>query len=314
MSNFIDHTDLFMKPKTEQYGTHMVMTNVTQSNKIKYVNIDSKFKEDYLDNVTSNSHPDLLSNQLSTANFNINLPERINNVKSISITHSEIPISFYNISKNLGNNYFKVTITGTETLIEVDDGYYDRTDLTIEINNKLTAAGINITFDIGSADKSSVVMGGGTGTLHFDVNSSGQQDKYRIKSKIGWILGFRQLTYALTTTPTISEEFSNLNGTKYLYLAIDEFSKGNQYSFLGPLSSSLVNKNILARISIDTHNYGYKSLLTANVSNGYLISDTRQYNGNVDLQKLNIQLLNEDGNPVILNGLDFSFCMKVEYQ
>lgn len=313
MSNFNDHRDLFMKPKTEQYGTHMVMTNVTQPNKVKYVNIDSKFKEDYLDNVTSNSHPDLLSNQLSTANFNINLPERINNVKSISITHSEIPISYYNISKNLGNNYFKVTISGTETIIEVDEGYYDRTNLTTEINNKLSSAGINMTFDIGSADKSSVVMGGGTGTLHFDVNSAGHQDKYRIKSKLGWILGFRQLTYALTTTPTLSEEFSNLNGTKYLYLAIDEFSKGNQYSFLGPLATSLVNKNILARISLDS-NYGFKRIFPANISNGYLVSDTRQYNGNVDLQKLNIQLLNEDGYPVALNGFDFSFCLKVEYQ
>lgn len=314
MSNFNDHPDLFMKPKTEQYGTHMVMTNVTQPNRMKYVNIDSKFKEDYLDNVTSNSHPDLLSNQLSTANFNVSLPERINNVKSITVTHSEIPLSFYNISKNLGNSYFKVTVSGVETIIEVDDKNYDRTDLTIEINNKLSAAGINMVFDIGSADKSSITMGSGAATIHFDVNSAGHQDKYRFKSKLGWILGFRQLTYDLTTASTISEEFSNLNGTKYLYLAIDEFSKGNQYSFLGPLSSSLVNKNILARISVDTHNYGYKSLLTANVSNGYLISDTRQYNGNVDLQKLNIQLLNEDGNPVILNGLDFSFCMKVEYQ
>ena len=46
MSNFNDHPDLFMKPKTEQYGTHMVMTNVTQPNRMKYVNIDSKFKED----------------------------------------------------------------------------------------------------------------------------------------------------------------------------------------------------------------------------------------------------------------------------
>ena len=50
MSNFSDHHELFMKPKTEQYGTHMVMTNVQQQNKIKYISIDSKYKDDYQDN------------------------------------------------------------------------------------------------------------------------------------------------------------------------------------------------------------------------------------------------------------------------
>ena len=42
------------------------------------------------------------------------------------------------------------------------------------------------------------------------------------------------------------------------------------------------------------------------------MSDTRYYNGKVDLQKLYIQILNEWGNPVDLNGLDFSFCLEVE--
>ena len=79
---------------------------------------------------------------------------------------------------------------------------------------------------------------------------------------------------------------------------------------MSPLHSSLINKNILSRISLDNNNYGHGAILPANLNNGYLVSDTRSYNGNVDLQKLNIQLLNEDGLPVILNGLDFSFCLK----
>jgi len=32
------------------------------------------------------------------------------------------------------------------------------------------------------------------------------------------------------------------------------------------------------------------------------------------LQKLNLQLLNEFGNPVSLNGMDFSLCLEVEYE
>jgi len=304
---------MFMKPKTEQFGTHMVMTNVQQTNKTKYISIDSKYKDDYQDNNTTNSHADLLSNQLSTSNFNITLPERISNVKSITMTHAEIPLSYYNISSNLGNNYFKVIVSGTETMITVEDGFYTETQLQNKINSLLTGGSINLTLSTSSLSKSSMVAGSETISVHFDVNSQGIHDKYRIKSKLGWLLGFRLLNYDVTTTPVSSEEFSNIKGSKYLYLAIDEFSKGNQNSFMSPLHSSLINKNILSRISLDSNNYGHGSVLPANLNNGYLVSDTRSYNGNVDLQKLNIQLLNEDGLPVILNGLDFSFCLKVEY-
>lgn len=314
MSNFNNPHEMFMKPKTEQFGTHMVMTNVQQTNKTKYISIDSKYKDDYQDNNTTNTHADLLSNQLNTSNFNITLPERISNVKSITMTHAEIPLTYYNISSNLGNNYFKVIdANSTEKMIVLEDGFYNETELQDKINALLTAEGIDVTISIISLSKTIMVSGSSTYSIHFDVNSQGIHDKYRIKSKLGWLLGFRLLNYDVTTTNVSSEEFSNLNGSKYLYLAIDEFSKGNQNSFISPLHSSLINKNILSRIALDSNNYGYGSILPANINNGYLISDIRSYNGNVDIQKLNIQLLNEDGLPIILNGLDFSFCLKVEY-
>lgn len=313
MSNFNNPHEMFMKPKTEQFGSHMVMTNVHQTNKTKYISIDSKYKDDYQDNNTTNSHADLLSNQLSTSNFQITLPERISNVKSITMTHAEIPLTYYNISSNLGNNYFKVVESGTETMITLEDGFYYETELQNKINSLLAGQSIDLTLTISSVSKTSIVAGGGTYSIHFDVNSQGIHDKYRIKSKLGWLLGFRLLNYDITNTLVSSEEFSNINGSKYLYLAIDEFSKGNQNSFMTPLHSSLINKNILSRISLDNSNYVYGAILPANLNNGYLVSDTRSYNGNVDIQKLNIQLLNEDGLPVILNGLDFSFCLKVEY-
>ena len=61
-----------------------------------------------------------------------------------------------------------------------------------------------------------------------------------------------------------------------------------------------------------THTFG--TVLPANRMNGLLMSDTRSYNGKVDLQKLNVSLLNEFGNPVCLNGNDFSFFLKVDYE
>ena len=54
--------------------------------------------------------------------------------------------------------------------------------------------------------------------------------------------------------------------------------------------------------------------MPANKKNGLLLSDTRTYNGTVDLQKLKLQLIHDDGLPVNLNGLDFSFCLEIQYE
>ena len=45
-----------------------------------------------------------------------------------------------------------------------------------------------------------------------------------------------------------------------------------------------------------------------------LTKKQKAFVGKVDLQRLNVQILDEYGNPVSLNGLDFSFCMEVEHE
>ena len=60
------------------------------------------------------------------------------------------------------------------------------------------------------------------------------------------------------------------------------------------------------------HSFG--NILPANNFNGLLLTDRRSYNGRVDLQKLKIQLTDEYGTPVDLNGLGFSLCLEVEYE
>ena len=85
MSQFT--TDLFLEPNTKQYGSHMVMTNVTKQTKVKYVNIDTRFRDEY--------------NYLSTVNYNLTLPQRITDVKTMTLTAIEIPMSIYNISMSM---------------------------------------------------------------------------------------------------------------------------------------------------------------------------------------------------------------------
>jgi hypothetical protein len=51
----------------------------------------------------------------------------------------------------------------------------------------------------------------------------------------------------------------------------------------------------------------------ANTYNGNIISDTRQYSDDVDLQRLQVQLVDEYGRALHLNGLDFAFSLCVKH-
>jgi hypothetical protein len=128
-------------------------------------------------------------------------------------------------------------------------------------------------------------------------------------------LGFRKTKYTIPKSggTIVGESVINIDW-KYLYLALDEFSNGNQNSFASQLSSSLVNKNILSKIVLNRQVYGVGTILPATIPMGFLISDKRTYNGAVDIQKLSVQLLDEYGNIVNLNGVNFSVGIELEYE
>jgi len=303
MNKFYDTADLFLEPKTTQHGSHMVMTNVMKPTKTKYINIDTRFRDEY------NSNP--------LVNYNITLPERITEVKSIRVTNIEIPNSIYNISSSIGNNSFKIIkkSNNSNIVVIIPDGNYTSTSLLNIIYNKLNPffdGDIQVAEQYNKCIFTSTIQ---DYTIDFSIDAYGSFDKHTPRTKLGWILGFRNITYDIIHSEnTTAESLIDLNGSRYLYLAIDEFSKGNQHSFISPLPKSLINKNILARISIDSKNWVFGSIFPANNKSGNLVCDTRSYTGKTDLQKFNIQLLNEYGNPVDLNGLDLSFCLEVHHE
>ena len=424
MSQYFDKNNLFLEPKVKQYGSHMVMTNVHKPLKTKYINLDTRFSDDY--------------NDSSATNYNLTLPERINEIKSITVTNIELPMSFYNISSSLGNNSFQIvnhSINGSapylnametenrndnneivDTII-IPDGNYSISDLKTTINAEMdklnrvpknangmlvvNSSGnvvyesdgttvINLTntnapfdtngelvydrnqngdyildnygnFRVTLLNSNLVWINGapantndlrfdyytkGSGgiqcyfysnrsniTVHFAVNEKGTFDKYNFKAKLGWIMGFRKISCNISYSSqsivgtydpmngfgpvgqplTYGEFLADLNSLRYVYLAMDEFNKGAQNSFISPTHSSLLNKNIIARISLDRSNYGFGTYLPANNQNGLLLSDRREYNGKIDLHKLKLQIVNEIGIPLPLNGFDFSLCLELEH-
>lgn len=309
-------TSLFSESKITQYGGHPVMSNVYKPGKYKYITVDTRFQDNYYTYDSS-----------SVAHFTMSLPERVNDVRSIMVCNVEVPMSFYNFSDEIGNTYFKLTYydsnvmpsaTTTEYLIKIGSGNYTASQLVAAIQSKVEAVlGLGkLTFDLlDNYMTIQILTSGDTATVDFAVNMDGSLDKYQFKRKLGWFLGFRNISYNLDNTSTIrSENFIDVTGIRYAYLVLDEFGKGVQNSFKGFMPSSLVNKNIIAKITFNRATFPYGTILPANNFNGYLLTDRRGYNGKINLQKIQVQLVDEFGNPMNLNGLDLSFCIEAEYE
>jgi hypothetical protein len=272
------------------------------------VNIDTRFRNNYY---TTNA-----------SNFNVDLPLKISDVVSLQLSALEFPSTFYVVSQVFGNNFFVLEISGLAPLIvTIPDGNYDYLSLQEYINNYLQTVGTgnyqNIRFlsDINtplgsgpSAGSGRMVAGSTSGTTAFSINfltdRYGNEDRQTpLPLKLGWLMGFREGYYENTLT-YVSEGIINLLGPRYIYLVVDDFNNNVNDGFYAAFSSSILNKNILARISLQGTVFNLLSK-----DNFNLITSPRQYFGPVDIQKLQIQLLDEYGRILNLNNMDYSFCL-----
>jgi len=268
----------------------------------KNINIDTRFRENYYATLSSN--------------FHVNLPLKLSKVVSLQLSALELPNTFYVISQIYENNFFVLEIENEEPLIvTIPDGNYDYIGIQNYINNFLsTQSGnypnIQFLIDIntggGQSGSEKMVVGSTTGTIKFSINfvtdRYGNDDKQTpLPLKFGWLIGFRDGYYENNTT-YVSEGLINLLGPQYIYLVIDDFNNSVLDGFYGAFNSSIINKNILARISLQGTNVLSKD-------NFSLITTPRQYFGPVDIQKLQIQLLDEYGRILNLNNMDYSFCL-----
>ena len=98
-------------------------------------------------------------------------------------------------------------------------------------------------------------------TLDFSNNINNEQDSTAsIYSKLGWNLGFTKPTYSgdnFYNAETIIEP-----STKYLFLAIDDFNNNSNSNFISVFNQSIMNTDILARISIKGTRYNLLTDIT----------------------------------------------------
>ena len=269
------------------------------------LNIDSRFRDNYY--------------STSSSNFMVQLPMQLSDVLSIQLAAIELPITFYTVSKQFGNNFFTVKITDTNEIqiVNIPDGNYTNIGIIDVINNALSLLTGTFAKIVFAININGIVNGSGQtmvgckiGEPPFDFELNFQADKYGnddkntpLPLKFGWILGFRNGIYT-NNQNYVSEAVVNTTGPNYVYLVVDDYNNSVNNSFYSAFNSSLLNKNILARISLNAPAF---TVLSQNSLR--LITTPREYYGPVNIQNMNVQLLDGYGRIVDLNNMDYSFCL-----
>ena len=156
------------------------------------LNIDTRFRENYYGSLSTN--------------FNVSLPLTINNVLTMQLAAIELPTTFYNISKQCGNNYFTLTVNDPINLlvfhsrvVNIPDGNYTYIGIQNILNTTVTNIansdpllinfqyiifGININNNNGSgqmfvsvANDPLVVPPGIKFSLNFQADRNGNDDR-----------------------------------------------------------------------------------------------------------------------------------------
>jgi hypothetical protein len=293
----------------------------------KCLNIDTRFR----DNGAITSSTD----------FQLVLPTKFQKVVSMKLESIELPITFYGISKYYGNSHFFVAIeysvsgnppfTFAEKKITIQDGNYTGFDLVDLINNELSQRNDEnepidandyfgyVSFSLGLSatgsgnGKITVEKSGTNATsihrirLDFSRDFDGNYDKNKLAYRMGINLGFKQPIYDNQTT-YIAESILDPATVRYLYLVVDDFQNSTNNYFMSVFPErNFLNSNILARITLKGTYFG---ILTEN--DYKILAEPRKYFGAITLQKLKIQLLDDFGRVVDLNGCDFSFCLNFQ--
>jgi hypothetical protein len=249
------------------------------------------------------------------------LPINLNKIINMQLMSLELPTTYYVVSKQFGNNFFKLIVEGEEpVVINVPNGNYSSSGIVNYLNSEMQKLGgnfqyisFNVNIDSNNDGSNQMIVSidpiqNISFSLDFQSNALGTDDRNTpLPLKLGWNLGFRNGIYENNTT-YVSEGVIDFSGPRYMYLAIDDYNNNVSNSFYSAFNSSILNNNnILARISINSQNY-----TIFNENNFNVVTFPRMYYGPVNIKNITVQLLDEYGRIVDLNNMDYSFCLTFE--
>lgn len=324
-------TELIQRPETQYIYTNNsdffpgVMNPLNKRIITKCLNIDTKFRDSI--------------NTTQSSDFTIQLSTKLTKVVSMELAAIELPLSFYGISASNGNNFLYIRINHTtdeydsldaEKIFIIPDGNYNAVDLIHKINSIISPkkeddsllepdnifSYLEFVLDItenGSGSGKVIIHTVGkyadtinSITFDFTRDIFGIPDNANVATRIGWNLGFLKPIYTDDIYYTSDSVIESKN-TRYIYLSIDDFNKSSNNPFVSVFNQSILNDDVLARISIKG---SHLSLVMDNDTT--IVTEPRQFFGPVDIQRFRIRLFDEYGRILHMNGSNFSFCLKLK--
>lgn len=273
----------------------------------KFINIDTRLNDE----------------SFIYSEYFIRLPEKIKNIKSLSISTIELPISFYNVSSYLNNNFFKITNRNrehsNETLIILPDDNYTISSIFSTIKILLESNELTKDLEIKLSPTNTIQFYSRTSeyTIDFLVKKIGTIEEFYLQTKLGWLLGFRFPNYTINSknNSITAETICDLSYPRYVYLSLEFHDEDNNFihtSFDSTLFHSCTNKHIIARITLENRGFPYGSILPANIFNGLLISSIHTFHHVISIKKIKVKILDEYGSLINLNGFNISFLISYE--
>ena len=305
----------------------------------RILTVDSKFKDDDRKNTTSHfqvSFPERINEVTKMEIMEYSGPSAIrmisdaqqNNFFTLTLKYSDATPDATKVIKSPDTYRIERSIMTSATLIAFINN----------INAQLTAAGSD--FEYGSfkfnheivADVSlNEIIMDRTISFVYDPTVSNVSEvildfvspipgqstvPFVFEKSLGYILGFRKgkvSSSVLSNNKYYIEAASlvDLNDFKYAYLIVDDFISNSETNIItsevksqGNCTGSLRHGgNILGKII-------YRNELNYNMYNR-VISTPREYYGSVDIQKLKIALVNEYGDYIDTQELDWSFTLRL---
>lgn len=300
------------------------------------LNIDTRFRPNY--------------HSTKSTDIQISLPYRFEKVIGMRVAAVEMPLTYYAISAELGNNAFRVEWLESgdpvpkQYCITLPDGNYetaftstsDTRNTTIEsaINALLIAgtpgnAPLKLRYTVDRTSGRSIFAQDNSeiAAIPFKVSFNVDRDGNEVENAalplyLGWSLGFRAATYnrgindslSHASTAIISEGTCCIHGPQYAFIAIDDYNNSVNNYFISAYQDSVSSPNVVARLNlsqIQQNGQSYQMGQDDGVSSQPDFR-SRSYFGPVDIQKMRITVLDEFGRVLNLNNMDWSMAIMFE--
>lgn len=268
------------------------------------LNLNSRFRNNYY-----KSNP---------CDFQYTIPTEIKNVISMRLSSIEIPNAWYMFSNSKRNTNFIIEISNggtiTEYPITIPEGNYTYIELETILNdtyfyNSGTMTDLQyIKFSInpntlksGFEILPSPIPGFCFTVIFWDENVQNPM------STFGWIIGFRIARYKNINTYILSEGLYSIDGDAFFYVSINDYQYNTNTLNIVCFDNSVMEQNIIAKISYTVNKF---ELISDNNTSPTI--RVRRYNGPVNIKNFQMKILDQYGNVINLNNMDFSFSLELD--